>query len=68
MRRAGSVNKFQQLAAATGGLKFDMVSNADAVASILKKMAPQIQYDYVAGFYPASSGWTTRHHEKVVLH
>jgi hypothetical protein len=45
-----------------------MVSNADAVASILKKMAPQIQYDYVAGFYPASSGWTKRHHVKVVLH
>jgi len=41
MRRPASVNKFQQLAAATGGLKFDMVSNADAVASILKKMAPR---------------------------
>ncbi len=67
MRREVSVNKFQLLAAATGGLKFDMVSNADAVSSILKKMASQIQYDYVAGFYPSSSGWTKRRNVEVVL-
>lgn len=67
MRRAASINKFEQLAAATGGMKFEAISNADVLPAILKKMARHIQYDYVAGFYPPSSGGTARHKVEVVL-
>jgi len=67
MRRVGSINRFKQLARATGGMQFEAISNADVLASILKRMARQIQFDYVAGFYPPNSGGTTRHKVEVVL-
>ena len=62
-----SVEKFRLLARATGGMRFEAISNAGALPAILNKIAKRIQYDYVVGFYPPTSGGKTRHKVEVVL-
>lgn len=56
-----------KLASATGGQAFDTVSTRDVLPAILKSLAEHVRYDYVAGFYPSSSGVRKKHKIEVVL-
>jgi len=62
-----SIGSFMTLASATGGRAFDAVGTKDVLPTILKSLAEHVRYDYVAGFYPASSGGRKRHKVEVVL-
>jgi VWFA-related protein len=62
-----SIGSFMSLASATGGQSFDAVGNKDVLPTILKSLANHVRYDYVAGFYPSSSGGRKRHKIEVVL-
>jgi len=56
-----SIGSFMTLASATGKEAFDAVGNQDVLPAILKSLANHVRYDYVAGFYPASTGGRKRH-------
>jgi hypothetical protein len=62
-----SIGSFMKLASATGGEAFDATGTRDVLPTILKSLANHVRYDYVAGFYPASSGGGKRHKIEVVL-
>lgn len=62
-----SIADFSGLASATGGEGFLGTSGESVLPAILKQMAKHLQYDYVAGFYPASSGGQRRHRVEAVL-
>jgi hypothetical protein len=62
-----SIGSFMTLASATGGEAFDAVGTKDVLPTILKSVANHVRYDYVAGFYPASSGGRKRHKIEVIL-
>jgi len=66
--RAASMASFVNLARATGGQAFDAVATRDVLPTILKSLAQRVRYDYVAGFYPSSSGGHKRHKVEVILH
>jgi VWFA-related protein len=65
--RMQSIGSFMSLARATGGQAFDSVATRDVLPTILKSLAQRVRYDYVAGFYPSSSGVRKRHKIEVVL-
>jgi VWFA-related protein len=67
LRMAESRHAYLNLAAATGGQKFEAIATRDVLPAILKAIAAEVRYDYVAGFYPASSGAAKRHKIEVVL-
>ena len=67
LERAQSVGRYLELASATGGLKFDAISNQDVLPGILKSLATHIRYDYVAGFSPSTSGGRKKHKVEIVL-
>jgi VWFA-related protein len=67
LRKLQSIGSFMKLASATGGQAFDAVSTKDVLPTILKSLANHVRYDYVVGFYPASSGGRKRHKIEVIL-
>jgi VWFA-related protein len=62
-----TVGDFTNLASATGGSKFEVLSGTGLLPGILKSIAGEIRNDYVAGFQPASSGQPKRRKIEVVL-
>jgi VWFA-related protein len=62
-----SVEDFSRLAKETGGEGFVTPARNDVVGDILKSLSRHVQFDYVAGYYPASSGAKKRHDVEVVL-
>jgi Ca-activated chloride channel family protein len=67
LNKLQSIGSFMNLASATGGQAFDAVETKDVLPTILKSLASHVRYDYVAGFYPSSSGGRKRHKVEVVL-
>jgi VWFA-related protein len=61
------VNEFMNLADATGGKGFQRIMGTDVLPSILKGLAEEIRYDYVAGFYLPESTEKKKHKVEVVL-
>jgi hypothetical protein len=61
------VNDFMKLADATGGKGFQHIMGSDVLPSILKGLADEIRYDYVAGFYLPASTEKKKHKVEVVL-
>jgi hypothetical protein len=62
-----SVQRFVRLAQETGGEATPAVSGNDVIARILKSLARRIEFDYVAGYYPVSSGKKEQHNVEIVL-
>jgi VWFA-related protein len=48
----GSVKAYLDLADATGGQKFEEIASTQVLPRVLKRIAQQMQFDYVAGYYP----------------
>ena len=67
LRKLQSIGSFMKLASDTGGQAFNAVSTKDVMPTILKSLANHVRYDYVAGFYPSSSGGRKRHKVEVIL-
>ena len=63
-----SLLKFQDLGGLTGGRLFNRVESDGVVHGVLGMLAKDVlQYDYVAGYYPTSSGDNRRHNVEVTL-
>jgi VWFA-related protein len=54
-RHIESVRKFSDLARATGGEVSAVLTAENLLPQILRAMAKRLQFDYVAGYYPADS-------------
>jgi len=67
LHKLQSIGSFMKLASDTGGQAFNAVSTKDVLPTILKSLANHVRYDYVAGFYPSSSGGRKKHKVEVVL-
>ena len=63
-RRA--VGDFTSLGPATGGKKIEVLADGNMLPTVLKWIAEQIRYEYVAGFQPSPSGAKKRHKAEVV--
>jgi hypothetical protein len=63
------IDAFLGLGAATGGSSHRVVggSSSAVLSEILKWLSDQVRYDYVAGYYPISSGEKKAHTVQVVL-
>jgi VWFA-related protein len=60
-----SVPEFVKLAAATGGQSFGETVSEDLLARVLRGIAQQLRYDYVAGYYRSSPGDDRKHDVEV---
>jgi VWFA-related protein len=64
LRAAGN---FTSLGAATGGKRIEVLTGGSMLPTVLKWIAEQIRYEYVAGFQPSLSGEKKRHKTEVVM-
>jgi hypothetical protein len=65
---AESIATYTALSKETGGAGFDaLVAGDNVLPAILKWLAGRVRLDYVAGYYPVSSGAVRRRQVEVVL-
>jgi VWFA-related protein len=66
--KEAQMEEFASIGAATGGRSFDpQAINTMVVKTILSAVVKAVRYEYVAGFYPASSGERKPHKLEVKL-
>jgi len=62
-----AVGDFTSLGAATGGKRIEVLADGNMLPTVLKWIAEQIRYEYVAGFQTSTSGEKKRHKAEVVM-
>ena len=65
-RQIESVQKFMALAKATGGDTTITLDNDEVLPRVLRKVAARVQFEYVAGYYPAPGKMRLQHDVQVV--
>jgi VWFA-related protein len=64
-RQIESVQKFMALAKATGGETTITMENDQVLPRVLRKVASRVQFEYVAGYYPAPGAMRRQHEVEV---